>query len=154
MQFTLTQAAQLFGKNKTTIHRAMASGRLSYTLSPEGKRLIDMSELIRVYGEPATDATQNATVQPSPESADATDATELLTVMRAMLVEMQGMRRELSEIKEQQKLLPPPQPTSPSSDTDANDHPSGSDSSSAPSVDDADPHGFRATLRNIFSSKE
>jgi hypothetical protein len=38
------------GRNQSTIHRAMKTGRLSYTVSETGERRIDTSELERVFG--------------------------------------------------------------------------------------------------------
>jgi hypothetical protein len=45
----LTEAAKLTGKDKTTIHRAMKSGRLSFTVGGDGDRQIDPAELERVF---------------------------------------------------------------------------------------------------------
>jgi hypothetical protein len=45
----LTEAAKLTGKDKATIHRAMKSGRLSFTVSDDGERQIDPAELERVF---------------------------------------------------------------------------------------------------------
>ena len=44
------RAAELTGKSKSTIQRAMSSGKLSYELDNNGKRVIDVSELERVFG--------------------------------------------------------------------------------------------------------
>ncbi len=44
------KAADLSGKSKATIQRAMKSGRLSFELDEAGDKVIDMSELERVYG--------------------------------------------------------------------------------------------------------
>jgi hypothetical protein len=45
----LTEASKLTGKDKTTIHRAMKSGRLSFTVGDDGDRQIDPAELERVF---------------------------------------------------------------------------------------------------------
>lgn len=45
----LKRASELTGKNQSTIHRAMKAGRLSFTVSEGGERLIDTSELHRVF---------------------------------------------------------------------------------------------------------
>jgi len=50
MQIGLRQAARMTGRNQSTIHRAMKTGRLSYTTSETGERRIDVSELERVFG--------------------------------------------------------------------------------------------------------
>lgn len=55
----LSEAARLTGKPRSTLHRAMKTGRLSYTVGPDGARLIDPAELERIY-----DVRPNATPAP------------------------------------------------------------------------------------------
>jgi len=52
MKYTLSQAASATGKNKTTIQRAIKSGKISANKSHSGSYEIDPSELHRVF--PAT----------------------------------------------------------------------------------------------------
>lgn len=49
MQFTLQKAAEATGKAKSTIQRAIKTGRLSATLNSKGTYSIDVAELSRVY---------------------------------------------------------------------------------------------------------
>jgi hypothetical protein len=65
----LSEAARLTGKPRSTIHRAMKDGCLSYTVGPDGARLIDPAELERVY----------------PLQADSNTATDALSVSRNKL---------------------------------------------------------------------
>ena len=44
------QAARLSGRNRSTLHRAMKDGRLSFSLDETGERRIDTAELDRVFG--------------------------------------------------------------------------------------------------------
>lgn len=44
------RAAELTSKSKSTIQRAMNSGKLSYELDQNGRRVIDVSELDRAFG--------------------------------------------------------------------------------------------------------
>ncbi len=44
------RAADLTGKSKSTVQRAMNSGKLSYELDANGRRIIDVSELERAFG--------------------------------------------------------------------------------------------------------
>ncbi len=44
------RAAELTGKSKSTVQRAMNSGKLSYELDANGRRIIDVSELERAFG--------------------------------------------------------------------------------------------------------
>jgi hypothetical protein len=43
----LKQAAELTGRNQSTIHRAMKGGKLSFTVDDNGQRWIDPAELER-----------------------------------------------------------------------------------------------------------
>jgi hypothetical protein len=52
----LSEAARISGRNRTTIFRAMKSGRLSFTMNGAGERQVDVAELERVFS--ATDAPQ------------------------------------------------------------------------------------------------
>lgn len=47
---SVLKAADLSGKSKATIMRAMNSGRLSFEINETGEKVIDTSELERVYG--------------------------------------------------------------------------------------------------------
>ena len=47
----LQRAAELTGKSRSTIHRAMTAGRLSYEKTESGDRLVDVSELQRLFGD-------------------------------------------------------------------------------------------------------
>lgn len=44
------RAAELTGKSKSTIQRAMNSGKISFEIDNNGRRVIDVSELDRAFG--------------------------------------------------------------------------------------------------------
>lgn len=46
----ISEAARLAGKSRATIQRHMIQGKLSYSITDSGSKCIDISELIRVYG--------------------------------------------------------------------------------------------------------
>jgi predicted site-specific integrase-resolvase len=52
----LSEAARLVGRDASTLHRAMKTGRLSYTVDAAGKRQLDPAELERVFGVRGTNA--------------------------------------------------------------------------------------------------
>jgi len=58
MSYTLGKAAKTVGKSKTTLHRAIKSGRISAIKSEDGSYSIDPSELHRVF-PPVTPVTPN-----------------------------------------------------------------------------------------------
>jgi hypothetical protein len=55
----LQRAAELTGKSRSTIHRAMNAGRLSYEKNESGERLVDVSELQRLFGEVSQESVRN-----------------------------------------------------------------------------------------------
>jgi hypothetical protein len=61
----LKRASELTGKNQSTIHRAMKAGRLSYSLSDSGERLLDTSELNRLFPVKSDDDALRNDAQPS-----------------------------------------------------------------------------------------
>lgn len=55
---TLSQAAKALGKSKSTLNRAIKTGRLTATRNEDGTFSIDPSELYRAFPEPAQNAHQ------------------------------------------------------------------------------------------------
>ncbi|WP_344266997.1 helix-turn-helix domain-containing protein, partial [Streptomyces sodiiphilus] len=72
MQFTITEAAKLYGKQRKTIYRHIDSGRISASIRGDGKRVIDLAELIRCYGEPSNRITASDTESTREDSASDT----------------------------------------------------------------------------------
>src|SRR4051794_37392161 len=46
----LSEAAKLTGRNQSTIHRALKTGRLAFSVAENGERRIDVAELERAFG--------------------------------------------------------------------------------------------------------
>lgn len=124
--FSISAAARAAGVSRTTLQRAIKSGRLSTSIDAAGERRIDLSELLRAFGP--LQATQQATQQGKgaallqdaaggrapPDAlldllqAQLRDARDREARLLAMLEAEQQTRREL-----EQKLLPaPPRPSS------------------------------------------
>ena len=47
---TVNEAANLVGKSIKTIYRHIESGKLSCVIDDNGRKVVDMAELVRVYG--------------------------------------------------------------------------------------------------------
>src|SRR3954466_15610415 len=60
----LSEAAKLTGRNQSTIHRAMKTGRLSYTVGEGGERRVDTAELDRAFGIKVNGAMPDVIAQP------------------------------------------------------------------------------------------
>lgn len=83
------RAAELTGKSKSTIQRSMNSGKLSYEVDANKRRIIDVSELERVFGlqSPAKD---NASPSVEDELKKATD-----------MIEMERMKMKIKMLEDQ-----------------------------------------------------
>ncbi len=81
------RAAVLSGKSKSTIQRAMNSGKLSFQLDQNGRRVIDVSEVERVFGIKQ----KNESPSPAPEKTETVSAA----------VEKERMAMEIKMLKQQ-----------------------------------------------------
>lgn len=120
----ISAAARATGKDRTTIHRKLKSGELSATVGPDGSKLIDTSELERVFG--ALRATGEATARAAPaatgethkrETPADTTAAALVELLRGQLAQASSREQWLREQLETEqqarrdletRLLPPP----------------------------------------------
>lgn len=87
MILTLQQAASETGKAKSTIQRAIKSGKLSASRNEDGSYSIDSSELVRVYELRATSSKPVAMKQYATHERN--DETELLRA-KVELLQMQN----------------------------------------------------------------
>jgi hypothetical protein len=51
---SISEAARLTGKSRTTLHRLIKTGELSTCSGPRNAKMIDISELLRVFGDIST----------------------------------------------------------------------------------------------------
>lgn len=143
MQQTITQAAQLYGKARSTIHRAIEAGRLSCTIRGDGVRLIDLAECIRLWGEPP-----NRPPQTQQNAIEETDTTQ-----QALIAELQALRAELRELREEvRELRRLPAPPEQKPEQDAPRQPPHAPIETPPANDD--PHGLRSLARAIFDAPQ
>ena len=97
------KAANMTGVSKATIQRAMKSGRLSYEVDENGQKLIDMSELERVFPIKAETASSSEAMIKA-ELQKATDMLEMERMkMRVRMLEDQLhlTQQALEDTKEQ-----------------------------------------------------
>lgn len=92
-EFTISAAANLYGNARSTIHRAIAAGRLSCTVRGDGVRVIQLAELIRLWGEP------DESLPASAPEASHDEQSELLGVLHSMHRELKALREEVESLK-------------------------------------------------------
>lgn len=99
------RAADLTGRSKSTIQRAMNAGKLSFEVDNNGRRVIDASELDRVFGllpQDTTAKTSNATVQAEiQKAADMIETERLKMRVKALEEQIDLLREQLEDTKAQ-----------------------------------------------------
>jgi len=91
-ELSLSQAAKLTGKSKSTINRAIKSGRLSATRHEDGTYSIDPAELARAFElEPPEGAKRRS------EEPDGTRLLERIAALEAMLSREREISADLQE---------------------------------------------------------
>lgn len=103
------RAAELTGRSKSTIQRAMNSGKLSFEVDGNGRRLIDASELDRVFGLlPQTgDTTQKETTSSQAELQRAADMLEIERLkmrVKALEEQLEMTKEQLEDMRGQRDL--------------------------------------------------
>lgn len=105
MKYTLSQAADATGKNKTTIQRAIKSGKISAKKNDSGAYEIDPAELSRVFLVTPLDATQGNGTQRNATPLEISDLQRIADLERelAVLEERNAGMKERYELLEEQK---------------------------------------------------
>lgn len=67
-KISISEAARLTGKSRTTLHRLIKTGELSTCHGARNARLVDVSELIRVFGPLEHPPSEQVTAQVSEHS--------------------------------------------------------------------------------------
>lgn len=112
-KISISEASRLAEKPRSTIHRHIGNGKLSKEMDGQGRPVIDVAELERVYGPlqkadmPQTGAMRQSAT-PERDSADRAGLVELEVLRREnalLLDERNDLRRRLdAEAEERRKL--------------------------------------------------
>ncbi len=95
------RAAVLTGKSKSTIQRAMNSGKLSYALDQNDRRVIDVSELERVFGIKPESLNAGA-VQNAPVSVDSDiDKERLALEIKLLELRLENAQEQIEDLRDQ-----------------------------------------------------
>ncbi len=95
-KLNISQAAKAIGKDRRTLQRHIKQGKLSCEIDSSGHKLIDISELQRVYGEIKEPTAPTALRQSNPESQYVT----LILEQRIKYLE-----RQVEELREDKEKL-------------------------------------------------
>ena len=117
MTLTLRQAADKCGKSRSTVHRALKSGKLSGSRDDDGTWSIDASELARVF---PWDAHEHGHWDDKGRGRDETGDSSAVLAVRVEMLEQQlererdtveDLRRRLDRAEERAFALSAPSPT-------------------------------------------
>lgn len=89
---SVSEAARLVGRDRKSLYRAIKLGRLSATNNATGERQVDISELIRVYGELRDTGDSKETV-----STPQTETSNETARIAALEAEVTNLRERLSD---------------------------------------------------------
>ncbi len=123
-KLNLTQAAKAAGIARGTLYKHIDEGKISCQLDDKGKRVIDTSELMRVYGQINQPETDDERSEESPiEHKETQEETDVVQVLRERIggleKQVEDLRQDkeasnkreselLDILKQQQTLLLPP----------------------------------------------
>lgn len=100
MRHTIDEAASLVGRTRRSLYRAMTEGRLAYGLEADGRRYIDTTELLRVYGafDPPS---QSVTPEMSHGVTVPDDLGEIIAkaVAKAVAEAVEPLRQEIEKLR-------------------------------------------------------
>lgn len=117
-KISISEAARLTGKSRTTLHRLIKTGELSTCHGERNARMLDTSELLRVFGSLARTAAAHDVEQVGEHGVTASQ-TENEQVIRSLKQEVEHLRTLVSaqgshidSLKQAMQLLEHKQPLS------------------------------------------
>lgn len=121
---SISEAARLTGKSRTTLHRLIKTGELSTCAGVRNSKMIDISELIRVFGDISAPSTEQYSEQASEQRVTVPDTANeqminslkqevehLRTLVSAQESHIDSLKQSLQLLehkKDMQQPLPPP----------------------------------------------
>ena len=94
------RAAELTGRSKSTVQRSMNSGKLSFEIDANGRRLIDVSELHRVFGLLPQNGNTSSAQQETTSQSELQRAADMLEIER-LKMRVRGLEEQLEITREQ-----------------------------------------------------
>lgn len=106
-EMTLGRMAKLYGLNRSSLYEAVAKGRVSAGLNAQGQKVINLAEMIRVYGEPPNSNPTPNTPRPTPQP-DTPDS-QLLEEIRRQTAVIEKMSQRIERLEQALLRLPAPE---------------------------------------------
>lgn len=103
--FTLGRIAKLYGLHRSSVYEAVAKGRVSAGFDGNGQKVIDLSEAIRVWGEPPSNQTAKPDTRHQPSGDQARPDAHPTDTLQPLLDELRLLREEVAQLRQSLLLL-------------------------------------------------
>ena len=117
---SISEAARLTGKSRTTLHRLIKTGELSTCAGVRNSKMIDISELIRVFGDISSTAVEQSEEQVSEQRVTVPDTANeqlvhslkqevehLRTLVSAQESHIDSLKQSLHLLEHKKETAPP-----------------------------------------------
>lgn len=109
---TLGKLATMYGLHRSSVYEAVSKGRVSAGVNRQGQKVVELSEAIRVWGEPVGSPTAKPDSQtPLPDAPDSN--AELIAELRLLRQEVAELRQTMLLIEHRPDRPTPPEPAPP-----------------------------------------
>ncbi|MBL4596515.1 MAG: hypothetical protein JKX99_08050 [Robiginitomaculum sp.] len=105
MSYTLGEAAKAVGKSKSTISKALKTGKLSYEGKTSAGYKINKAELFRVYPKPQKTVEAERLETPSEHLKNAVELAELRAENKALQEQVDMLKTDKEDWKKQAQIL-------------------------------------------------
>lgn len=95
------RAAELTGRSKSTIQRSMKSGKLSFEIDHNGRRVIDVSELDRAFGLQQVDAAASSAEQELEKATAMLESERMKMRIRMLEDQLETANAHIEDLKGQ-----------------------------------------------------
>lgn len=104
-QLTFTEAATHAGVSRQTIYKYVSKGLLSATISRDGKKQIDITELLRVFGHLHSPSDKPSDKADTRRMSAMTPATDVILELERAKMQIQARDTELALLRERVEEL-------------------------------------------------
>ncbi len=109
-ELTIGRMAKLYGLHRSTLYEAISRGRITAGLNGHGQRVLDLSEMIRVYGEAPTPSdtasTGGAKGHSDTPTASSESTEELVGLVKELLAVTRRQAEKIEALEQHMRRLP------------------------------------------------
>lgn len=84
-KLTISKMAKLYGLSRGAIYDKVAKGNLTATLNEQGQKVVDMVDMISLYGEPPSNKTNSIEQQPTVQNSSKQTEFDSIELYKKML---------------------------------------------------------------------